>query len=78
MSEWQDISTAPKDRKVLLFGRIDPNNPFDLIRWREPSVFSGMWDDIDRAWVPCGGTWEGPFMEATHWMPLPAKPTTGE
>lgn len=71
---WQPISTAPKDKVVLLYGKIDPNTEFELLIWKEPSVFSGYWDNIDEAWTTSGSTWEGPFMVATHWMPLPPKP----
>lgn len=74
--EWQPIETAPKDGdNVLLFGRIDPRHPFEGIRWQKMTVFSGYWDRIDGAWCPSGATWAGPFMEVTHWKPLPSPPT---
>lgn len=72
--EWQPIETAPKDRPLLLYGFIDPETNFNLLIWTAPAVFSGEFDSIDEAWVPHGGTWEGPFMTVTHWMPLPEPP----
>lgn len=76
MGEWRSIETAPKDRFLLLYGRIDPSIPFEGLVWRKPSVFSGAWDHIDAQWVPSGGTWLGPFMDATHWQPLPEPPSS--
>lgn len=75
--KWQPIETAPKDQHILLFGKIDPLNPFEKIRWDKPSVFSGYWDPVDEIWTAHGSTWEGPFMTATHWMPLPLPPHGG-
>lgn len=74
MMEWQPIETAPKDINILLFGMIDPDTTFELLRWVEPIVFSGRWDAIDEYFVPSGGTWEGPFMRCTHWAHLPEPP----
>lgn len=74
MTEWRDISTAPKDRVLLLYGHIDPSTSFEALRWNEPSVFTGAWDSIDEAWVPLGGTWEGPFMVVSHWAERPDGP----
>lgn len=77
MSEWQDISTAPKDgSSVLCFiplggasGRI--GHRVLVLRWDTDDG-----DDGDAEWL----TDVFPFLpfEPTHWMPLPAKPTTGE
>lgn len=74
MSGWQPIETAPKDRRILLYGHIDPNAPFDGLIWTAPRPFSGYWDEIDEAWCCDGSTWKGPFMKVTHWMPLPEPP----
>lgn len=71
---WRDMASAPKDAWVLLYGRIDPATKFELVSWTEPAVFVGGWDQIDESWVPLGGTWEGPFMEVSHWRPLPPPP----
>lgn len=74
MSGWRPIETAPKNKNILLYGHIDHRHPFELLKWEKNSVFSGNWDYLDEAWVPHGATWEGPFMAATHWMPLPEPP----
>jgi hypothetical protein len=63
MSEWQDISTAPKDgTRILLFanGRVSVGG-FD------PHWSGNCWVFID----PRIATGTGP----THWMPLPAPPS---
>lgn len=73
---WRTIDSAPKDQHILLYGKIDPDIPFDGIHWENMSVFSGYWDAVDDAWTPHGATWLGPFMIATHWMPLPTPPET--
>lgn len=68
---WQPIETAPKDRHVLLFGK---QNPMSVLRTDGSLVFTGYWDAMDDAWCSSGSTWEGPFYEPTHWMPLPVPP----
>ncbi len=60
MSEWKDISTAPKDGTLIcgvwLYGR----------RWAARSVF---WNSHD--WeCPISDAYYTP----THWMPLPPPP----
>lgn len=77
-SEWQPIETAPKGPAILLFGRIDPENPHDALIWDKPCVFSGYWSQLDDAWCTSGSTWTGPFMCASHWMPLPSPPPLPE
>lgn len=74
MSEWQDISTAPKDgTKVLLWGPKDANGP---------EVYAVcMWDTIHSEWIspedapevhtcPDAFAWIG----FTNWLPLPEPP----
>jgi hypothetical protein len=63
MSEWQDISTAPKDRRCLF-------------AYDGDGIFLGEWSDYwqnfhpeDRP-VELFDEGEGP----THWMPLPDPP----
>lgn len=53
---WRTIDSAPKDRHILLYGKIDPAIQFDGIRWENMSVFSGYWDAVDDAWTPHGAT----------------------
>lgn len=64
MSDWQPISTAPKDGTVI---QLWPN-----MNWRNPAVFVGrwhseleMWEDLSDDNMVCG---------MTHWMPLPEPP----
>ncbi len=63
MREWQPIETAPKDKRVLLFDG----------DW----VSAGAYTDYDNfGWVMDSD--EGPHSGPgpTHWMPLPAPPST--
>lgn len=65
---WRPIETAPKDRKVLLWGRYW-NGRDDF---QEPLV--GQWNphsELQR-WEACGQYRFG--VRPTHWMPLPAAP----
>ena len=71
MSKWKDISTAPKDRVILGYGQ--PGD-IDGMRFAGPSVHSIYWDEIDSAFCLTGSTWVGPFINPTHWMPLPSPP----
>jgi hypothetical protein len=72
--DWQPIETAPKDAPVLLFGMTNPDER--MVRFKKPVVFSGYWESLDEAWCAHGSHWDGPFFQPTHWMPLPAPPTT--
>ena len=78
MSEWQDISTAPKDGSMFL-------------AWEETTgrVCASEWEDADEMEIGLGATVGFVVFDfytqrevfdhkMTHWMPLPAKPTTGE
>jgi len=75
--DWQPIETAPKDENILLHGV--PESTDEIRFGPEPRSYSGYWDEIDGAWCMSGATWVGPFIAATHWMPLPSapNPTTG-
>lgn len=70
--KWRPIETAPRNRSVLLFGKMRPHEMFGSTE--KLMVFSGYWDEIDTAWCSTGSTWTGPFFEPTHWMPLPLPP----
>ena len=78
MSEWQDISTAPKDGSHFLV--------WDATTKR---VCIGTWEDATDEEMSLGADryfeifdfetqWAVWDHDVTHWMPLPAKPTTGE
>ena len=76
MTDWQPIDTAPKDGSVLVFGLPSDliiNND-KLLSFSSPVITTAYWDDIDDSFVLTGGTWLGPFIEPTHWMPLPTPP----
>lgn len=69
--EWQPIETAPKDGPLLLYGLMGPT---EMLRFNGPIVTSGYyWDSID-GWYSTASTWVGPFVEPSHWMPLPEPP----
>ena len=74
--EWQPIETAPKDRTILVYGQ--PSNlkvnGDVLVTYRAPLVCTAAWDELDDAYVVTGGSWLGPFVDPTHWMPLPKPP----
>ena len=69
---WQPIDTAPKDRCVLLYGVTCPGEV--MVQFRKPKVFSGYWSRLDESWTTDGSHWDGPFVDPTHWMPLPDPP----
>lgn len=58
---WQDISTAPKDRHVLLFSSSEGQ---DVGRW-EPSY------GVDGDWMDAQGY---TIWNVTHWQSLPTTP----
>lgn len=79
MSEWQPIETAPRDgTTILIFGQPDDLLMADgsgpLVQFSTPGTFTAAWDEIDDAFVLSGGSWLGPFVAPTHWMPLPSPP----
>lgn len=67
---WQQIETAPKDGTNIL-----------LIN-RKGNIASGLWQNLPRlsGWVLRGGNEPNVFFNdhhgPTHWMPLPAAPST--
>lgn len=77
MSEWQPIETAPKDgTTILVRGR-----PTDLVmggdtlvKFHKLGTYTAAWDEIDSTFCLSGGSWLGPFVSPTHWMPLPPPP----
>ena len=77
MSDWQPIETAPRDGiTILIFGK--PNNltidENTLVTFAKAAAYTAAWDEIDEAFCLSGGSWLGPFVEPTHWMPLPTPP----
>ncbi len=73
MTEWQDISTAPKDGTIIdLYGtRNEKPQRFPDGRWVEETFGgkpTGQWSWAHRGWDIYGR------FEYTHWMPLPEPP----
>lgn len=71
MSKWKPGNTAPKQGMILVYGR-----PRDCegLKFSGPDIHAAYWDSIDSAFCLDGGTWLGPFIKPTHWMPLPKPP----
>jgi hypothetical protein len=71
--KWQPIETAPKDRRFLGF-RPPQSDAFDfymisVCKYRQAT--SGKW------FVYSEGDYDGlPWLDWTHWMPLPEPPGT--
>lgn len=67
MSDWQDVSTAPYETKVLTFWPGSAMaNPVILINSKNSGTLCGKKD----------GWWHShPNQPPTHWMPLPELPT---
>lgn len=81
MTDWQPISTAPRDgTRILAVSR----SGVDIAYWNEPSPYYEFkpHPTISNAFVQiltCAeGYWIGteisPLIEVTHWMPLPPAP----
>lgn len=74
MSEWQPIETAPRDQEIDLWlvpkdgarPLRAPDCAWRLVDGRHQWVSRG-----DRGWEPLAG-----LGAITHWMPLPAPPST--
>jgi len=67
---WQPIETAPKDGNIILLFGIPSIHPHLKVEFLGPDIFTAYWDQIDDAFCMNGGDWLGPFIEASHWMPL--------
>jgi hypothetical protein len=76
MSEWRDISTAPKDGKTFLGWGPYCDEPV-TIRWAGPQ--RGWMASYEGALVIESqtdfGTTYKPADPFTHWMPMPSPPT---
>lgn len=71
---WQPIETAPRDRRVLLWGRYWSDGQ----GWFSDAL-SGWWSAELERWEANGGLHSYSFgVRPTHWMPLPAPPQTKE
>ncbi len=77
--EWQDISTAPKDRTwIRLYIPAFVSNDCYL-NYPAPGQREGYWPDIDGAneWI-IPGTMSSDGIHPSHWMLLPSPPKTGD
>lgn len=74
---WQPIETAPKEGGHILLFASQKGEGSD-VHWNGTFVTSGYWDGVDEAWCATGSNWTGPFLEPTHWMPLPPPPSALE
>lgn len=74
--DWRSIKDdpPPKDREFLAWGKHSGVQNALSPAWR-PSWHVVYWDAIDGAFCVSGATWLGPFIEPTHWQPLPAPPS---
>ncbi len=62
ISQWQSISSAPKDgTRIILFRK----------EWAE-NICIGFWSTDFGSWNIVGAV--SPFLGATHWMPVPELP----
>ena len=72
MSEWRDISTAPKDGRFI-----------DVWMPARPQhcgyrITNTYWSDIEEWWCEGDDCPLTVYPKPSHWMPLPEPPTTGE
>jgi hypothetical protein len=84
--DWKPFpSTAPKDRKIIVFGRWKRNTGFP--GGGDPACYMAQWGsyssnprDIEKDSDWMGDGIGGPIMrhnvDWTHWMELPAEPKT--
>jgi hypothetical protein len=70
VSEWQDISTAPRGTPIRVYASYDPSDP--LMTWRE---FVAQ-DDHGLGWWKTLGR-RGLRVYPTHWQPLDAPAPSG-
>lgn len=74
MSQWQDISTAPKDGTYFLaHGAFMPRGGFAVIRYGGENGTAGAWGEYIWA-TPDSGVSTWAELVPTHWMPLPPAP----
>lgn len=66
MSEWQDISTAPKDGSWIL---VYSDGIIHQVRWYSSHM------NMHHSWRTASVKARG-ITHATHWQPLPAPPKT--
>jgi len=71
MSEWQPIETAPKSTHAILVWCPERMNTYVVSWWQ-----SDRFQKTEHCWCHFGGL-SGELCEVpSHWMPLPAPPST--
>lgn len=71
MSAWQPIETAPKDRAILL---LEDNGAMTVGIFNDS--YTKPWHALVHGYeAPWSDEDPSPIFEATHWMPLPTRPT---
>lgn len=81
MSEWQPISTAPRDGTYILVARVGEDigvAPIEIVEWCSMERFH--WENVEgdlyrKVFDAPEELWNGNGHRATHWMPLPPPPT---
>ena len=69
MSEWQDISTAPKDGTKVLVGRFTAG-----MADRSGIVAIDYWHSRNEHSFEGWGRFNAQYWPPTHWMPIPSPP----
>lgn len=78
MTDWQDISTAPKGGPYLIWGKVNMAFPLHEPIWEEPTWFIALWgSDGDDEFEVYAGFVDGSTStcKATNWRPLPSPPS---
>lgn len=67
------ITSAPKDGSTILaYGK--PTD-IDGLRFDREGWHTAYWDSIDGSFCLTGATWQGPFINPSHWAPVPPPPS---
>lgn len=74
MSEWQDISTAPKDGTELIGYR--PDQGVFAFRWATMEDMVPDYDGEFACWWHDRWGWMEGIETPTHWQPMPPEPNT--
>lgn len=77
---WRDISTAPKDKRILVWVSATVRGTLDDGSYYESDSSQsdfGNWSHLLGCWMNDMGT-IGDDQEITHWMSLPKPPKEGE
>jgi hypothetical protein len=69
MGDWQLIETAPKDRRILAYGKVALEIEFGSATVKWNSTYSVWHCDPNEA-----SEYDPESCKLTHWMPLPEPP----